>query len=781
MTTYTGATLTATVARTTSSAGTFLAATWDVYLPVPVQLQSFVSDILKAGTYSFKCDGVTLATVVVGADATAAVSFTPAAPLELAAGKHTLALTSTAARARYYNSSGTAGVTGTGADYVGKDEWQEAAGTSVPGTLNFKAPDGVLLDVLAPTADSATSFTEQVWPVTFDAAVLLVGVGKRTTTVDATGYRLSVDGTALSTVVKNDGRQYRLAFPVSPGRPLAAGARSFKMERLSAANKAFSYRAGTGATPTGAGHVTAWGAWAASPANQPSAALFYALAVAPPTGMAGDPDYFSVDLTWVAPAAGGSVDGYRVRVDGGAPDDVGNVLAHTVAGLTPATSYTFEVQAYGAWGDSSAWVPVVVETLTLPPAGYYRVDLTVGDHSWSIDRGDAPSYGPILPIALGWDIPDAGYFPAQASLQTLNLKIQTADASDLADVVKGTFVTMAMYVDPDPDADPWQWFAGIVTQLDGETVPSVTDPEALDYRVTIYAGDTTAILDNRLVGYANDWPIESIGDRVQRICAEAAVGYDTGAFLGTGLEGWLAGRNKGAPMSALAAIRTAMKDAGEEYDSDFPNVYWGRFVFHHDLDSGDVIIDSFLRRVIPGATVTLDGAKVRAEGSWTKLPGPHAATWGVVDDVVYGTPDDTVPFYLTSSLLDYTGDPPGSDTNYSTATRDNLGRGLLPDGSTALDGWSTRTLRYLSYLDSEPVTWWASFTGASGLFSAPWGNGLAKVIPVVITPIGPELEVNAVDYLAGTLTGARLVIPPGGDHYVDFRLRAELLPGTDLP
>ena len=51
----------------------------------------------------------------------------------------------------------------------------------------------------------------------------------------------------------------------------------------------------------------------------------------------------------------------------------------------------------------------------------------------------------------------------------------------------------------------------------------------------------------------------------------------------------------------------------------------------------------------------------------------------------------------------------------------------------------------------------------------------------MVTPLKPELRLNDEDYLAGTLTGARLVIPPGGDYYVDLSLRPELLPGTELP
>lgn len=51
----------------------------------------------------------------------------------------------------------------------------------------------------------------------------------------------------------------------------------------------------------------------------------------------------SVSVEW--DASTGAL-GYRVRADGGAPEDVGDVLEHTFAGLEPDTSHTLEVQAY---------------------------------------------------------------------------------------------------------------------------------------------------------------------------------------------------------------------------------------------------------------------------------------------------------------------------------------------------------------------------------------------------------------------------------------------------
>lgn len=53
--------------------------------------------------------------------------------------------------------------------------------------------------------------------------------------------------------------------------------------------------------------------------------------------------------------------GYEVRIDGGAPIDVGLDLDHTFTGLTPETEYELEVRSYGPGGFSD-WVSTVETT-----------------------------------------------------------------------------------------------------------------------------------------------------------------------------------------------------------------------------------------------------------------------------------------------------------------------------------------------------------------------------------------------------------------------------------
>lgn len=56
------------------------------------------------------------------------------------------------------------------------------------------------------------------------------------------------------------------------------------------------------------------------------------------------------------------VTGYEYRIDGGSAVDMGLTKPFTVSGLTASTEYGFEVRAYDAAGNASAWSSVVSET-----------------------------------------------------------------------------------------------------------------------------------------------------------------------------------------------------------------------------------------------------------------------------------------------------------------------------------------------------------------------------------------------------------------------------------
>lgn len=94
-------------------------------------------------------------------------------------------------------------------------------------------------------------------------------------------------------------------------------------------------------------------------------------------------------LSW--DASTGSVDGYEVRIDGGTPVDVGDVLEHEFTGLTGGTTYDLEVRAYGPGGDSGwALIEATTDNPPDPPTGLDEThDSDSAVLSWA-----APTTGP---------------------------------------------------------------------------------------------------------------------------------------------------------------------------------------------------------------------------------------------------------------------------------------------------------------------------------------------------------------------------------------------------
>lgn len=74
----------------------------------------------------------------------------------------------------------------------------------------------------------------------------------------------------------------------------------------------------------------------------------------------------TVTLSWGASSDNVGVTGYKVYTDGAGAIDVGNVLTYQVTGLSSVTSYDFNVTAYDAATNESAFSNTVVGTTTEP-------------------------------------------------------------------------------------------------------------------------------------------------------------------------------------------------------------------------------------------------------------------------------------------------------------------------------------------------------------------------------------------------------------------------------
>lgn len=75
----------------------------------------------------------------------------------------------------------------------------------------------------------------------------------------------------------------------------------------------------------------------------------------------------ALTLNW-QDGGGGPTTSYEVRINGGTPINVGNVLAHQFTGLSPSTVYLMEVRALGP-GGTSGWASLSAITAPAPSGG----------------------------------------------------------------------------------------------------------------------------------------------------------------------------------------------------------------------------------------------------------------------------------------------------------------------------------------------------------------------------------------------------------------------------
>ena len=220
---------------------------------------------------------------------------------------------------------------------------------------------------------------------------------------------VSIGGTAVGGIVIDGDVVWRApaltAPPVPAGLAVAATSATSLTASWSAAARATTYqiryRSGTGAWTTPAAdaslsrvitgltaatqyrvqvraiNAAGMSSWS-STVRQTTAAAPLALPGVP-TSVAAAATLTTLTLTWTAPASGGAVASYDVRI--GATVSTGETSPHAFTGLTPDTAYRVSVRAVNATG-SSAWVDVSSRTqtpaLAVPPVPADLVVATSG-------------------------------------------------------------------------------------------------------------------------------------------------------------------------------------------------------------------------------------------------------------------------------------------------------------------------------------------------------------------------------------------------------------------
>ncbi len=486
-----------------------------------------------------------------------------------------------------------------------------------------------------------------------------------------------------------------------------------------------------------------------------------------PENVAETHDLTNIYLTWDPPVTGDAVDHYEVRLDG-FPHATTTDEFFTFDGLNMGDTYDVAVMAVNV-GGASALVTLTVTTDTPDPDVLYRMVVDVGGHTFEVLHGDeaiAPTIA--LPLSLGWSIPEAvDFFPSQANPLSGSFGIAVESLDEVADIAKGDPVRLRLfapyYADEPivdtrtglglPDPDPY-----IDNLVVVELQALVGQPHSV---LTVFVGEASILLRDKVIGFTVDWPEESILDRVDRIVEEAGLTFTLLAHNGWGV-GILAARDGDRPIDLLSAIRTTLKDASDENDSDTPTIY-SRPTYFYDPSTETVFASLAERRIT--SFVELDAGAVEVSARWSRSQLDRY-TYVIVDTTIFG--DDSapgaIPYARSTSLVDV------FPTNWSAFERDALGESLLPSGVPVEDRWRVDRIRHLSYANPEPIAGWLG----SNDFYVPW----MRLREVTIAGIEPTLTPDGSTEIVGLLASARLVIPPGGRFYVDVTLRPDSAPGA---
>lgn len=468
-----------------------------------------------------------------------------------------------------------------------------------------------------------------------------------------------------------------------------------------------------------------------------------------PTDLAVDAGMTTAAVSWSPPATGQAPTGYTVQVTGSDPVDVGLVTSHELTDLTPGTDYTVVVRAYNAVGPG----PAASADFTTDPAitGYYRAEVVLGDHTWSAELGDPPSLGPILPLSLGWVLPDdAPGLPAQPDPDTATVLLVTESATDLAGVGIDTPALVRVWNDPDPDARPYAIVEGRVADMEAgpRTLPGGGHGIAWSVLVVGYETDLSMVDTG-----ATEWPAESGDARAGRIFAQA------------GLTGW-------APSSPVAndfAIRPArtakvaelltetLSEAarylGDETTPAARHLWSANTDGEGHLDATEPWTADLVARQSDFID-ELDGAWVNRATSWRRTRRTDAE-W------VQITHPGGVDFY---------GDrrgPARPAITVSVTDPDPYAELVLDTAAPAVS-WQTGEWFRVELHAGAPAHYgldWFRRDPTSGPY--PWTNRVVVIRNIQVMPG------MFTDY-AGMLTAARVVIQPGGRLVVEFRLRPDV-------
>lgn len=135
----------------------------------------------------------------------------------------------------------------------------------------------------------------------------------------------------------------------------------------------------------------------------------------------------------------------------------------------------------------------------------YRVDLTVGPYSWSVNRGDAPALPVVLDgLTVHWQFPDSNLWPSQHEPLSTSFSIVAEAVADLDAIDLGSPVLLRIWAGVDLDGTEYDsiTFTGTVAELNGAPITfghPLTGLEHDGWRLDVAAVDLTADLGEYVV------------------------------------------------------------------------------------------------------------------------------------------------------------------------------------------------------------------------------------------------------------------------------------------
>jgi hypothetical protein len=456
------------------------------------------------------------------------------------------------------------------------------------------------------------------------------------------------------------------------------------------------------------------------------------------------------------------------------------------------------------------------------------VDVRVGSHHWALTDDDPPVYGLADPLTIGWENPESEQRPAQPDPMVAEVNLVLASAADLADMVQGDLVTIAVTFGANPKPAPDVFFVGRVAQANAMPLAGVgmlykltcsdlsVDLAGYDIGADIYPYQRALTRQSAMIAAAGLAPTDLVLDPVISATGTGPVALDlldpaAADLLSSTIELWDQVAFVGLAELATTVFYRAIVAPYPGVGSLGPTVpyRWGL----------DAVPDAY----IPTATAPLpatfghyftdpagwglwldpddraagviDACRVEYDAEWAAITpnvvNRAAVTWATAADALPDT--DRVPQVtysnenpppigqspVTATRETTTLGVGATDTDAAQVNANRLGRLMIPAPQNPA-GWAPDAFRWLLYADPAGLETFPVLFPHHDASGAPTPRALrtaAYVRPVVVTPI--PLDINAADatrdWVAGQLTSVQLTIEDGRP-VVDFTLTPTIPP-----